>query len=112
MFPEPTVPAEVSKAHLLILSAMPVTIVISAALRAYCREVTAEVHCSAKTVRAALEQLERTHPLVYQGACDETGAVRRHVHLFVNDTLIHREGLDTALAPGDILSIMPAVSGG
>jgi molybdopterin converting factor small subunit len=45
--------------------------------------------------------------------CDETGAVRRHVNLFVNDSFLSkRDGLDTPLASGDILTIMPAVSGG
>jgi molybdopterin converting factor small subunit len=45
--------------------------------------------------------------------CDETGAVRRHLNIFVNTDNIHDvDGLDTALAPGDVLSILPAVSGG
>lgn len=92
---------------------MTITIQIPATLRAYCHDAPAEIILSAETVRAALEQLERSHPLLYQSICDETGAVRRHVHLFVNNAFIHdREGLDTALVPGDILSIMPAVSGG
>ena len=92
---------------------MTVTIQIPATLRAYCQDATAELILSAATVRAALEQLERSHPTLYQSICDETGAVRRHIHLFVNNTFVHdREGLDTALAPGDVLSIMPAVSGG
>lgn len=64
-------------------------------------------------MRAALEQLEQTHPALYRSVCDETGAVRQHVNLFVNNSFLHqREGLDTSLAPGDILTIMPAVSGG
>jgi molybdopterin converting factor small subunit len=92
---------------------MTVTIQIPATLRAYCRTATAELIISAATVRVALEQIERTHPSLYHGICDETGAVRSHVHLFVNNTFIHdRKGLDTALVPGDVLSIMPAVSGG
>ena len=45
--------------------------------------------------------------------CDETGAVRRHVNLFVNtDHVRDRDGLDTALVPGDEIIILPAVSGG
>jgi len=92
---------------------MTVTVQIPATLRAYCHEATAELMLSAATVRAALVQMERSHPMLYQSICDETGAVRRHVHLFVNNSFVSdREGLDTALAPGDVLSIMPAVSGG
>ena len=92
---------------------MTVTIQIPATLRAYCHEASAELILSATTVRAALEQLALSHPMIYQSVCDETGAVRRHVNLFVNNSFVRdREGLDTALAPGDVLSIMPAVSGG
>lgn len=65
------------------------------------------------TVRAALQQLEQMHPALYISVCDETGAVRRHVNLFVNNAHIReRDGLDTPLRPGDVLTIMPAVSGG
>ncbi len=68
---------------------------------------------SAPNVRAALEELERSHPELYRSVCDETGAVRRHIGLFVNKHhLRDRDGLDTALAPGDVLTILPAVSGG
>ena len=39
--------------------------------------------------------------------------MRRHVNLFVNaDHMRDRDGLDTALAPGDVVTILPAVSGG
>ena len=45
--------------------------------------------------------------------CDETGQVRRHVNLFVNTAHVRdRDGLDTALVAGDVLTILPAVSGG
>ena len=72
-----------------------------------------ELSLPATSVRAALEELERRHPSLYCSICDETGAVRRHVNVFVN--IVHmrdREGLDTALVPGDVLTILPAVSGG
>ena len=73
----------------------------------------AELSLSATSVRAALLQLERHHPSLYRSVCDETGAVRRHVNLFVNLANVRdRHGLDTALAPGDIVTILPAVSGG
>ena len=39
--------------------------------------------------------------------------MRRHVNLFVNASHMRdRDGLDTALAPGDVVTILPAVSGG
>jgi molybdopterin converting factor small subunit len=72
-----------------------------------------ELVLSAASVRAALEQLQQSHAALYGSICDETGAVRRHINLFVNESNVrHREGLDTALVPGDVLTILPAVSGG
>lgn len=91
---------------------MTISIQIPAVLRADCGGAS-EIRLSAPTVRAAMDQLEQSHPALYRSVCDETGAVRRHVNLFVNDSFLHeREGLDTALAPGDVLTIMPSVSGG
>jgi molybdopterin converting factor small subunit len=85
---------------------------VSAVLRAYCGGAS-ELSLAASSVRTALEQIERAHPSLYGSVCDETGAVRRHVNLFVNSSDVRdREGLDTELAPGDVLTIMPAVSGG
>ena len=67
----------------------------------------------AATVRAALEALERTHPALHRCICDETGAVRRHVNLFVNKSHVRKlTGLDTPLLPGDEIAVIPAVSGG
>lgn len=73
----------------------------------------AELQLSVPSVRAALEEIERRHPALYRSICDETGTVRRHVNLFVNTSHVRdREGLDTALVSGDVLTILPAVSGG
>ena len=68
---------------------------------------------AAASVRALLLELERAHPLLHRNVCDETGRVRPHVNLFVNRSHVRdREGLDTPLSPGDVLTILPAVSGG
>jgi molybdopterin converting factor small subunit len=89
-----------------------ITIQLPTALRACC-DGAAELSLSAPSVRAMLGQLERRHPSLHRSICDETGAVRRHVNLFVNTAHVRdRQGLDTALAPGDVVRIMPAVSGG
>jgi molybdopterin converting factor small subunit len=91
---------------------MTITIHVPSTLRAHCAGVS-ELSLSAPSVRAALEQIEQQHPALYRSVCDETGAVRRHVNLFVNTAHVRdRDGLDTALAPGDVLTILPAVSGG
>jgi molybdopterin converting factor small subunit len=91
---------------------MTITIHIPGVLRACC-EGASELSLSASSVRVALEQIERSYPALYRSVCDETGTVRRHVNLFVNTSHIRdREGLDTALASGDVVTILPAVSGG
>ena len=91
---------------------MSVTIDVPALLRAESGCASA-LSVSAPTVRAALEQLERSHPPLYRSICDETGAVRRHVGVFVNTAHVRDlDGLDTRLQPGDVITILPAVSGG
>ena len=72
-----------------------------------------EVTVVAATLRAVLNELERRFPALHRSVCDETGAVRRHVNLFVNTQHMRDcQGLDTPLAAGDIVTILPAVSGG
>jgi sulfur-carrier protein len=95
------------------MSAPPdVTIHVPAMLRGCCGGAK-ELSFPATSVRAALDEIERRHPALHCRICDETGTVRRHVNVFVN--VVHmrdREGLDTRLVPGDVLTIVPAVSGG
>ena len=89
-----------------------VTIVVPGPLREYC-DGARELASSAESVRAALEDLERDHPSLYRNVCDETGAVRRHINIFVNTLHMRdRDGLATALVPGDEVIILPSVSGG
>lgn len=91
---------------------MTITIYVPGPLRTYC-EGAPELAVSAPSVRSALDELARRFPSLYRNVCDETGAVRRHVNLFVNTAHMRdRDGLDTALASGDALYILPAVSGG
>jgi molybdopterin synthase sulfur carrier subunit len=91
---------------------MTVTVSVPAPLRTCCGGAS-ELSSSAATVRDVLGQLERSYPSLYRSVCDETGAVRRHVNLFVNTVHVRdREGLETGLEPGDVVTILPAVSGG
>lgn len=90
----------------------PIPVQIPATLRSECGG-RSQLIVSAATVGEALQQLEQDHPAVYRSVCDETGAVRRHIHLFVNmDLLLGIHNFETPLDPGDTLFIMPAVSGG
>jgi sulfur-carrier protein len=95
-----------------IAKAATIKIHVPAVLRDYCKGA-AELFVPAPSVRAALDQLERSHPALYRSVCDETGTLRRHVNLFVNTSNVRdRDGLDTLLVPGDVVTILPAVSGG
>jgi molybdopterin converting factor small subunit len=89
-----------------------VTVHVPAPLREYCGGVS-DLPVSAPSVRAALEALERDHPSLYRNICDETGALRRHLNVFVNEAHMRDcSGLETVLAPGDVVTILAAVSGG
>jgi molybdopterin converting factor small subunit len=93
-------------------AAAPITVRIPTPLRAWCGGA-AELSLAAPSVRAVLDELERSHPALHRSVCDETGAVRRHINVFVNTSHVRdRGGLDAPLAPGDVVIILPAVSGG
>ena len=89
-----------------------VTVHIPTPLREYC-DGRLDIPVTAVTVRAALDELERRHPRLYTNLCDETGAVRRHLNIFVNTSNVRDGGgLETALEAGDVVTILTAVSGG
>ena len=89
-----------------------ITIYVPGPLRTYCAGAE-QLSISAHTVRAALEDLELSQSALYRNVCDETGTVRRHLNVFVNaDNVRDLDGIDTALTPGDVVTILPAVSGG
>jgi molybdopterin converting factor small subunit len=89
-----------------------ITLHVHGALRQYCAGAS-QLSIPAPTVRRALEHLERSEGALYRNICDETGTVRRHLNVFVNaDNVRDLDGIDTTLAPGDVLTILPAVSGG
>jgi sulfur-carrier protein len=89
-----------------------VTVHLPGPLRAYCGGAR-ELSVAPGTVRAALGELEQSRPALYRNVCDETGAVRRHLNVFVNsDNIRDLVGVDTPLTAGDVLTFLPAVSGG
>ena len=89
-----------------------ITIHVPGPLRAYCAGAE-QIAIAAATVRASLEELERSQPALYRNVCDETGTVRRHLNVFVNaDNVRDRDGMNTTLTAGDVVTILPSVSGG
>lgn len=89
-----------------------VTLQIPGMLRAYASG-NGRLPFDGGTVRAALGELAASHPVLHRAIVDETGVVRRHVNVFVNASNIKDlQGLDSPLSPGDVVTIVPAVSGG
>jgi sulfur-carrier protein len=89
-----------------------ITLHVVGPLRMYCAGA-AQLRISARTIRAALDDLERSQSALYRNVCDETGKVRKHLNVFVNsDNMRDLAGVDTPLNAGDVLTILPAVSGG
>ena len=89
-----------------------ITIYLPGPLRTYCAGAS-QLSIAARTVRATLEELERSQSALYRNICDETGAVRRHLNVFVNsDNMRDLDGVNTTLTAGDVITIVPAVSGG
>ena len=76
-------------------------------------EGTLELRLCGQTVGGVLEELQRDYPLLYRCICNETGTVRQHINLFVNNSVLKdRTDLSAPLTSGDIVSVFQAVSGG
>ncbi len=72
-----------------------------------------EVQVEGATVAEVLTALDGQFPGFGERVMDETGALRRFVNVFVADEDIRfLQGLDTGIAPGQTVSIIPAVAGG
>lgn len=72
-----------------------------------------EVTIAASNVRELIDSLEAQHPGIRERICDDKGAVRRFVNIFVADEDIRfLDNLDTAVKDGDEVSIVPAIAGG
>ncbi|HEY7955727.1 MAG: MoaD/ThiS family protein [Polyangia bacterium] len=72
-----------------------------------------EVSASGKNVGELIADLEKHYPGIKERICDEAGAVRRFVNIFVKDEDIRfLQNLDTPLKDSDEVSIVPAIAGG
>ncbi|HEX4734939.1 MAG TPA: MoaD/ThiS family protein [Thermoleophilaceae bacterium] len=61
------------------------------------------------TVAELLRALERRQPALAGWILDERGRIRRHINVFVN---AEQAGEDDAIAAGDRIDVLPAISGG
>ena len=91
---------------------MSVTVRVPAQLRPLTGGV-GEVSLEGSTVGEVLKALDGAHPGFGDRLFDEGGGLRRFVNVFVADEDVRfLQGLDTPVADGQTLSIVPAVAGG
>lgn len=88
------------------------TVRIPTPLRKYTQGAE-EVSVTGATVKEVLDNLESSYPGIRERICDDTGAVRRFVNVFVADEDIRfLDNLDTQVKDADEVSIIPAIAGG
>jgi molybdopterin synthase sulfur carrier subunit len=72
-----------------------------------------EVSLEGGTVKELLAALDAAHPGFAERLHDDSGELRRFVNVFVADEDIRfLDGVETAVSPGQTVSIVPAVAGG
>lgn len=72
-----------------------------------------DVTLDAVTLGEALEALVRAHPTLAERLRDERGTLRPHLALFINQDDARLLGWEDApLHEGDIVHVIPALSGG
>jgi adenylyltransferase/sulfurtransferase len=97
---------------------MAVTIQIPSALRNF-TERQGEVKVEGATVGAAIAALAAAYPDLKPHLFQDDGGLRSFINVFVEvskgdpDTNIKKlQGLETALAPGAVIMLVPAIAGG
>ena len=90
---------------------MPVKVEIPSPLREQAGGQT-EVATSGSTVRAALDDLVRQYPALGPKLFAD-GKLRPYINVYVNDEDIrYLDDMQTAVADGQVVAIIPAVAGG
>ena len=91
---------------------MAVEIKLPTVLRAQA-EGRATVSVDGATVGEVFSHLIAEYPGLRANLLDETGGLHKFVNVYKDDDDIrYLDGLDTKVADGDVLSILPAVAGG
>ena len=91
---------------------MPVRVLIPTPLQRL-TDNHAEVLVDGGDVRQVIANLEAKFPGVKARLCDENGALRRFVNIYINEEDIRfLQGEVTSLKDGDEVSIVPAIAGG
>jgi molybdopterin converting factor small subunit len=91
---------------------MPVQVSIPTILRQYTGGAKA-VDGAGGTLAELFEDLEGRHPGLRDRLVEDSGRLRRFVNVYVNDEDVRfLGGLETPVADGDAVTVLPAVAGG
>jgi sulfur-carrier protein len=91
---------------------MAITVKLPTQLRAAAGN-SSEAEVEGKTVREALAALYAQHGELRERIADDGGGLRRFVNVYLGgEDIRFLAGLDTPVADGDELTILPAVAGG
>ena len=72
-----------------------------------------EVSAEGATIADILNNLESQYNGIKERICDETGAPRRFINIYLNEEDIRfLDGEKTSVKEGDEISIIPAIAGG
>jgi molybdopterin converting factor small subunit len=72
-----------------------------------------EIRVEGSTIGEALKALDTAHHGFAERLFDESGGLRRFVNVFLDDEDVRfLDGLETPVAAGQTVSIIPAVAGG
>lgn len=72
-----------------------------------------EVPAEGATVQDVIDHLDQSFPGVRERLCDDRGAIRKFINLYLNDEDIRfMDGEKTSVKDGDELAIIPAIAGG
>lgn len=72
-----------------------------------------KVDAEGATLREIIDSMESQFPGIKARICDDNGDLRNFVNVFVNgEDVRFMDGVDSATADGDEISIVPAVAGG
>jgi molybdopterin synthase sulfur carrier subunit len=92
---------------------MSVTVRIPTPLRKLTNEQDTVTANESGTLAELIDSLEDEFPGLKERLCDESGELRRFVNVYINgEDVRFQSGLQTAIASGAEVSIVPAVAGG
>ena len=91
---------------------MPVRVLIPTALKQYA-DNTETIEFDGQTVNEIIDKLTSHYPNLKAHLLDDNGSLRNFVNVFVNeDNIRDQQNMDTAVADGDEVVIVPAIAGG